>query len=123
MNAIDRKPPILVITVRGSTEPASGSRLLTPIARAISHRYAGEVQIHSLPYPATFESFDDKTLWLSIRFMPSFLKMLGPVKFIHLLLSLIPDGLQLLRVDRLDQVVGRNLQVFYDNAGDRHFYR
>lgn len=48
-------------------------------------------------HPATFESFDDKTLWLSIRFMPSFLKMLGPVKFIHLLLSLIPDGLQLLR--------------------------
>ncbi len=47
--------------------------------------------------PATFESFDDKTLWLSIRFMPSFLKMLGPVKFIHLLFSLIPDGLQLLR--------------------------
>ncbi len=47
--------------------------------------------------PATFESFDDKTLWLSIRFMPSFLKILGPVKFIHLLISLIPDGLQLLR--------------------------
>jgi FAD/FMN-containing dehydrogenase len=46
--------------------------------------------------PATFESFDDKTLWLSIRFMPSFLKVLGPVKFIHLLFSLIPDGLQLL---------------------------
>ncbi|HUO61963.1 MAG TPA: FAD-binding oxidoreductase [Candidatus Bathyarchaeia archaeon] len=47
--------------------------------------------------PATFESFDDKTLWLSIKFMPSFLKMLGPVKFIHLLITLIPDGLQLLR--------------------------
>jgi len=47
--------------------------------------------------PATFESFDDATLWLSIRFMPSFLKMLGVKKFIHLLLSLIPDGLQLLR--------------------------
>ncbi|MBI3889150.1 FAD-binding oxidoreductase [Candidatus Saccharibacteria bacterium] len=46
--------------------------------------------------PATFESFDDKTLWLSIRFMPSFLKMLGPVRFIHLLITLIPDGLQLL---------------------------
>lgn len=46
--------------------------------------------------PATFESFDDKTLWMSIRFMPSFLKMLGPVKFIHLLITLIPDGLQLL---------------------------
>lgn len=47
--------------------------------------------------PATFESFDDQTLWLSIRFMPSFLKMLGLKRFIHLLFSLIPDGLQLLR--------------------------
>lgn len=47
--------------------------------------------------PATFESFDDKTLWLSIRFMPSFLKLLGPTKFIRLIISLIPDGLQLLR--------------------------
>lgn len=47
--------------------------------------------------PATFESFDDNTLWLSIKFMPSFLKMLGPVKFLHLIISLIPDGLQLLR--------------------------
>lgn len=47
--------------------------------------------------PATFESFDDATLWLSIRFMPSFLKMLGWKRFIHLLITLIPDGLQLLR--------------------------
>lgn len=47
--------------------------------------------------PATFESFDDKTLWLSIRFMPSFLKLLGPKRFIQLLINLIPDGLQLLR--------------------------
>lgn len=47
--------------------------------------------------PVTFESFDDATLWLSIRFMPSFLRLLGPIKFIHLLLTLIPDGLQLLR--------------------------
>lgn len=47
--------------------------------------------------PSRFESFDDQTLWLSIRFMPSFLKMLGWKKFIHLLISLIPDGLQLLR--------------------------
>ena len=29
--------------------------------------------------PATFEGFDDATLWLSIKFMPSFLKLLGPV--------------------------------------------
>lgn len=47
--------------------------------------------------PATFESFDDQTLWLSIRFMPSFLKMLGPVRFIKLLLSLVTTGIQLLR--------------------------
>ncbi|MDB5167650.1 MAG: Oxidoreductase [Candidatus Saccharibacteria bacterium] len=47
--------------------------------------------------PATFEGFDDATFWLSIKFMPSFLKMLGPVKFIHLLLTLIPDGLMLLK--------------------------
>lgn len=47
--------------------------------------------------PATFESFDDATLWLSIRFMPSFLKLLGWKRFIHLLVTLIPDGLQLLR--------------------------
>lgn len=47
--------------------------------------------------PATFECFDDATLILSIKFMPYFLKMLGVKKFIHLLISLIPDGLQLLR--------------------------
>jgi FAD/FMN-containing dehydrogenase len=47
--------------------------------------------------PATFEGFDDQTLWLSVRFMPSFLKMLGPVKFLKLIFSLIPDAFQLLR--------------------------
>jgi FAD/FMN-containing dehydrogenase len=47
--------------------------------------------------PATFEAFDDQTLWLSIRFMPSFLKLLGWRRFIHLLITLIPDGVQLLR--------------------------
>lgn len=47
--------------------------------------------------PATFESFDDQTLWLSIKFMPSFLKLLGWKRFIKLLFSLIPDGWQLVR--------------------------
>jgi FAD/FMN-containing dehydrogenase len=47
--------------------------------------------------PATFEAFDDQTLFLSIRFMPSFLKLLGAKRFIRLLINLIPDGLQLLR--------------------------
>ncbi|HSX36685.1 MAG TPA: FAD-binding oxidoreductase [Patescibacteria group bacterium] len=58
----------------------------------------GELIPKVLQYkPATFESFDDATLWLSIRFMPSFLKLLGWKRFIHLVVSLIPDGLQLLR--------------------------
>lgn len=48
-------------------------------------------------HPATFESFDDQTLLLSLRFMPSFLKLLGVRRFIHLLITLIPDGLQLVR--------------------------
>lgn len=47
--------------------------------------------------PATFEGFDDQTLWLSVRFMPSFLRMLGPWKFLKLIISLIPDAFQLLR--------------------------
>ncbi len=47
--------------------------------------------------PATFEAFDDATLRLSIRFMPSFLKLLGLKRFVHLLITLIPDGIQLLR--------------------------
>lgn len=58
----------------------------------------GEVIPHVLKAkPASFESFDDATLWLSIRFMPSFLKLLGVRRFVHLLVTLLPDGLQLLR--------------------------
>jgi FAD/FMN-containing dehydrogenase len=47
--------------------------------------------------PATFESFDDATLWLSIRFLPSFHKLLGTKAFISLLLNLAPTGLQFRR--------------------------
>lgn len=47
--------------------------------------------------PATFEGFDDATLLLSMKFMPSFLRMLGPVRFIRLLFNLIPDAFQLLK--------------------------
>lgn len=58
----------------------------------------GELIPKILEYkPATFEAFDDATLLLSIKFMPSFLRLLGPKRFIHLLITLIPDGLQLLR--------------------------
>ncbi len=47
--------------------------------------------------PSRFESFDDNTLWLSIRFMPAFLKLLGPRKFIRLIFSLIPNAFMLLK--------------------------
>jgi FAD/FMN-containing dehydrogenase len=57
----------------------------------------GELIPKVLKYkPATFECFDQATLLLTIKFMPAFLKMLGVRKFIHLVLSLIPDGAQLL---------------------------
>lgn len=47
--------------------------------------------------PSRFESFDDNTLILSMRFMPYFLKFLGPVRFLRLVIHLIPNALQLLR--------------------------
>jgi FAD/FMN-containing dehydrogenase len=76
------------------TRPHSG--LLVLFLRDIDA--LGEIIPKVLEYkPATFECFDDATLLLSIKFMPYFLKMLGLRKFIHLLISLIPDGLQLLR--------------------------
>jgi len=74
--------------------PHSG--LLVLFLRDLDH--LGEIIPKVLEsHPATFECFDDATLLLSIKFMPYFLKMLGVKKFIHLLFSLIPDGLQLLR--------------------------
>lgn len=45
--------------------------------------------------PATFESFDDATMWLGIKFMPSFHKMLGWLGVIKLLFSFAPTGLHL----------------------------
>lgn len=47
--------------------------------------------------PSRFESFDDQTLLLAIRFFPSFLGMLGWKKFAKLAVSLIPDALQMLK--------------------------
>lgn len=47
--------------------------------------------------PATFESFDDNTLWLSFKFFFSFLKKLGFWTWVKLALQLIPDGFALLR--------------------------
>ena len=47
--------------------------------------------------PASFESFDDNTFWLSIKFFFSFHKTLGWKGLINLGLRLLPDGLMLLR--------------------------
>lgn len=47
--------------------------------------------------PATFESFDDNTLWLSFKFFFSFIKKLGFKRWLQLAFQLIPDGLMLLR--------------------------
>lgn len=47
--------------------------------------------------PATFESFDDNTLWLSFKFFPAFIKKLGFIPWLKLAIQLIPDGLALLR--------------------------
>lgn len=47
--------------------------------------------------PATFESFDDNTLWLSFKFFFSFIKRLGLWRWIRLAFQLIPDGLMLVR--------------------------
>ncbi|MFZ1811942.1 MAG: FAD-binding oxidoreductase [Candidatus Saccharimonadales bacterium] len=47
--------------------------------------------------PATFESFDDNTLWLSFKFFFSFIKKLGVVLWVKTALQLIPDLLALTR--------------------------
>lgn len=43
--------------------------------------------------PATFECFDDATLWLSFKFVFAFLPRLGLWEWIKMCISLIPDGL------------------------------
>jgi FAD/FMN-containing dehydrogenase len=47
--------------------------------------------------PATFESFDDNTLWLSFKFFFAFLSRLGLWTWIKLALQLIPDGVMLIK--------------------------
>lgn len=81
--------------------------------------------------PASFESFDDYTLWLSIRFMFSFRKYLGTWGVIKLLISLIPDGLMLLRgipkiimlvefSGRTQQEIDDKINALYDDLKPYH---
>jgi FAD/FMN-containing dehydrogenase len=54
----------------------------------------GEVINKVLPHkPASFESFDNYTIWFSIKFLPFFRKTVGWFGLIKLALSLIPDAL------------------------------
>jgi FAD/FMN-containing dehydrogenase len=47
--------------------------------------------------PATFESFDDNTLWLSFKFFFAFIDKLGLWTWMKLAVQLIPDGLVLIK--------------------------
>lgn len=47
--------------------------------------------------PATFESFDDNTLWLSFKFFFAFLSRLGLWTWLKLAIQLIPDGIMLVK--------------------------
>lgn len=49
--------PIMIIKARGSTEPQSGSRLLSPLAEQIANAVNAPARVHELVYPATFHSF------------------------------------------------------------------
>src|SRR5690606_35221497 len=41
--------------------------------------------------PVSFEAFDDETLKLAIRFMPQFMKILGPMRTLEMGLQFIPN--------------------------------
>ena len=47
--------------------------------------------------PATFESFDDNTLWLSFKFFFLFIAKLGLWTWIKTAIQLLPDGLMILK--------------------------
>ena len=47
--------------------------------------------------PATFECFDDNTLWLSFKFIFAFITRLGFWTWLKMCMQLIPDGLALFR--------------------------
>ncbi len=73
-------------------KPHSG--LLVAYVPSLDH--LGEIIKTVVPLnPTSFETFDDHTFGLAIRFFPTFRKTLGWGEFIKLALSLIPDVLML----------------------------
>lgn len=80
----------------GMTPARSDEGLLVIFVKDI--KYLGELIKDVVESkPSRFESFDDNTLWLSIKFMPAFLKLLGFRRWVKLLFSLIPEGFMLLK--------------------------
>jgi FAD/FMN-containing dehydrogenase len=47
--------------------------------------------------PETLESFDDKTLWFTLRFLPDFVRILGASNIISLGLKFLPEAWMVLR--------------------------
>jgi FAD/FMN-containing dehydrogenase len=47
--------------------------------------------------PETFESFDDKTLWFTLRFLPDFVRIIGASNIISLGLQFLPEAWMVLR--------------------------
>lgn len=66
------------------------------VAYVPSLDHLGDIIKTVVPHgPTSFETFDDHTFGLAIRFFPSFRKTLGWKEFIKLAISLIPDVLML----------------------------
>jgi FAD/FMN-containing dehydrogenase len=58
----------------------------------------GEIIPKTLSYqPIAFEGFDDKTLWLSFKFIFAFLPRLGLLSWVKMLFQLIPDALAFIK--------------------------
>lgn len=47
--------------------------------------------------PETFESFDDKTLWFTLRFLPDFVRIIGASSIVSLGLQFLPEAWMALR--------------------------
>lgn len=83
------------VTVRLVPKPAHSGTLVCYMHKLDN---LGEVIPAVLAHkPATFESFDDNTLWLSFKFFFAFLTKLGLWTWIKLAFQLIPDGLMIIK--------------------------
>lgn len=85
--------------------------------------------------PATFEGFDDQTMILFFKLMPSLLSAMGPKDFTRLMFSLIPQGFMVLKGypklvlmvefngDTVDEVRGKIRALNQELKLKKHYYR